>query len=295
MFKGFNFAVCFIIGLVIASEAQITRHFEVVGNNEITLVNLSFSCYKGVTDVKRVYKGIPFNAHADLGKVNILPTFTHHTKDGVLSADLEHKNVESESLSKNLSYRFFSGNDDDFDHKWQVGLDANYLYNLKLHFGIGKARLDLSNLSISNCIIKTASTDVYLNYSKRTPNSVAMDSLLVSINMGSLYAEELHFSNARELMLDVNYGSINLSFNDLMASPSNIRTMVGAGSVNIKLPPEDLPYIIKINSTAMCRTKIPSYLKEIDTKTYVSKGYRNDAKNLMTFMIDVSVGSVSLE
>ncbi|MEX0884005.1 MAG: hypothetical protein WDZ72_11085, partial [Cyclobacteriaceae bacterium] len=66
-------------------------------------------------------------------------------------------------------------------------------------------------------------------------------------------------------------------------------------SVNIKLPPEDLPYIIKINSTAMCRTKIPSYLKEIDTKTYVSKGYRNDAKNLMTFMIDVSVGSVSLE
>jgi hypothetical protein len=71
--------------------------------------------------------------------------------------------------------------------------------------------------------------------------------------------------------------------------------MVGAGTVNIKLPPVDLPYFIKIKSTAMCKTKVPSRLRKIDDDTYVSKGYNKDAKNLMTFLIDVSVGSVSLE
>jgi hypothetical protein len=117
----------------------------------------------------------------------------------------------------------------------------------------------------------------------------------VTINMGSLYADDLHFSNARNLVFDVNYGSVNLSFSDMMAEASQISTMVGAGSVNIKLPSQDHPYLVKIKSTAMCRTKVPKYLKEVGHKTYVSRGYDEQAKNLMTFLIDVSVGSVSLE
>jgi hypothetical protein len=295
MFKGFNFAICLLISLITSSEAQITRSFKVSENQGIKLVNFNFSCYKGATYFNRTFDGIPLQAEANLGKVNILPSFSHQITGGILDAHLEHKNIESESLGKNLSYRFFSSNDDDFDHKWYLGLDANFLYNLQLHFGIGKARLDLSNLSVSNCIIKTASADVFLDYSKKTPNSVVMDSLSVAINMGSFYAEDLQFSNARELKLDVNYGSINLSFSDLMATPSNVYAMVGAGSVNIKLPSEDHPYMVKIKSTAMCRTTVPKYLKEMGDKTYVSKGYKEGAKNLMTFMIDVSVGSVSLE
>ncbi|SHM59437.1 hypothetical protein SAMN04488057_102262 [Cyclobacterium lianum] len=295
MFKELNFSICLLLCLVISSEAQIVRHFEVKEREDINLVLLNFSSYKGVSTIQREYRGYPLIADAELGKVNILPTFTHNYSDGVLYAMLEHKNVESESLSKNLSYRLFSSSDEDFDHKWKVGLDANYLYDLRLQFGIGKARLDLSNLPVSNCFVKTASADVFLNYSRQVPNSVNMDTLSVAINMGSLYAEDLQMSNARHLMFDVNYGSVNLAFGDAMAATSTINAMVGAGTVNIKLPAANLPYVVKIKSTAMCRTKVPGHLREIAEKTYISKGYRADAENLMTFMIDVSVGSVSLE
>lgn len=295
MFKELNFAICLVICLVITSEAQIVRHFEVKEREGINLVHLNFSSYKGVSTIQREYKGFPFIADAELGKVNILPTFTHRQSDGVLYALLEHKNVESESLSKNLSHRLFSSGEDDYDHKWKVGLDANFLYDLRLHFGIGKATLDLSNLPISNCFVKTASADVFLNYSKQVPNTVHMDTMSVAINMGSLYADDLQMSNARHLMFDVNYGSVNLSFGDTMAGATTVNAMVGAGAVNIKLPSASLPYMVKIKSTAMCRTKVPGHLKEIAEKTYISRGYQADAENLMTFMIDVSVGSVSLE
>lgn len=295
MFKGLIVAISLITCLIISTEAQIERHFEVKEREGINLVNLSFSSYKGVSTIERGYVGMPFQADAELGEVNILPSFSHHFAEGVLYAELEHKNVESESLSKNLSYRLFSSGDDDFDHEWKLGLDASFLYDLHLHFGIGKARLDFANLPISNCIIKTASADVFLTYSKPIPNSVIMDTLGVAINMGSLYAEDLQLSNAKLLLLDVNYGSLNLSFGDTMAGRTTINAMVGAGTVSIKLPSRNQPYLVKIKSTAMCRTKVPGHLKEIGEKTYISQGYQADAKNLMTFLIDVSVGSVSLE
>ncbi|WP_199856370.1 hypothetical protein [Lunatibacter salilacus] len=292
----------FLLLLVIYSQAlhvdlcaQIAKEFTVVEREGYGLVALDFSCYKGITHVRREHSGNPVHASAELGKVNILPSFSHHITDGVLFAYLDHKNVESESLGRSLSYRLFSNSDENFDHHWKLGLDANFLYDLNLNFGIGKANLDFSHLPISNCKIRTASADVVLGYLSKIPNTVNMDTLSVVINMGSLYADDLQFSNAHKTFLDVKYGTINLSFSDLMAQPSIISATVGAGSVNIKLPETKHPYIVKIKNHAMCKTSIPPFLKEMDDKSFVSKGYSPDAKNLMTFLIDVSVGSVSLK
>ncbi|WP_035805133.1 hypothetical protein [Lunatimonas lonarensis] len=284
-----------VAGFESESLAQISKQFVVEEREGFDLVEFDFSCYKGVSSFKRGYYGKPVFATAELGKVNILPSFTHEVTDGVLIAKLEHKNIESESLGRSLSYRFFSNTDSDFDHLWNIGLDPNFLYNLNLNFGIGKAHIDFSNLPVSNCRIKTASADVFLGYASQVPNSIAMDTLSVIINMGALYGEDMHLSNAKQMIFDVNYGSVNLNFADLMAQRSEVFAKVGAGSVNISLPDRDLPYLVKIKSTAMCRTKVPSHLKEIGEKTYVSRGYKQDAKNLMTFLIDVSVGSVSLK
>ncbi len=292
----------FLLLLVIHSQtlqmdlcAQISKEFTVLEREGYDLVALDFSCYKGITHVRREHSGYPLHASAELGKVNILPSFSHHIANGILFAYLDHKNVESESLGRSLSYRLFSNSDEDFDHHWKLGLDANFLYDLNLNFGIGKANLDLSYLPISNCKIRTASADVVLGYMGNIPNTVNMDTLSVAINMGSLYADELQFSNARKTFIDVKYGSINLSFSNLMAQPSTISTTVGAGSVNIKLPESKHPYIVKIKNNAMCRTTIPSFLREMEDKSLVSKGYSPDAKNLMTFLIDVTVGAVSLK
>jgi hypothetical protein len=256
---------------------------------------LDFSSYKGISNIARDHSGLPLIIEASLAKVNILPSFHHSVHNNVLTANLDHRNVESESLGKSITSRLFPSSSDDFDHNWKIGLNTNFLYDLNLNFGIGKAHLDLSNINVTKCKIKTATADVFLNYSKNTPNPISMDTMSVFINMGNVEVNSLNFSNAKQMIFDVNYGNVNLTFHGDMSNASHLKASVGAGSVNITLPDQDSPYIIKVHSTAMCRTSIPPYLKSIGNKTYVSKGYKAGAPNLMTIEIDVSVGSVALK
>ncbi len=283
-----------IIGAIGQLNAQISKEFQVEEKTGYHLVHLDFNVYKGVSDIKRRQGDQPIHILSHLSKVNILPAFSHEIKDHVLSAYLSHRNVESENLGKSLSYKLFASDSEDFDHKWAVSLSSNYLYNLNFNFGIGKAYLDLSYLPVSTCKIKTASADVILDYSKKIANSVTMDTMLVSINMGSLDGSNINFSNAKEMFFEINYGSLNLTFSEPMPEGSNIQATVGAGKVNLDLP-ENQPYRIKIKSTPMCRTYIANHIKDIGDKTYVSKNYKEGAENLMTFTIDVSVGSVTIK
>lgn len=47
MFKELNISICLVIFMVISTDAQILRHFEVAEGNDIDLVSLNFSSYKG--------------------------------------------------------------------------------------------------------------------------------------------------------------------------------------------------------------------------------------------------------
>jgi hypothetical protein len=291
--------VCLLIGLFLGINfqpyAQISKEFKVEEKHGYNLVHLDFNVYKGFSQIKRKQLDYPLHIHSDLAKVNILPSFSYQIKDKVLNANLIHRNVESESLGKSLSYKIFSSSINDFDHKWDVGLNSNYLYNLQLYFGIGKASIDLANLPVSNCIIRSASADILLDYSTKAANPVKMDSIMVSINMGNLEAHHLNYTNAKEMIFEINYGTLNLEFSGVMPESCRVNAVVGAGKVNLTLPDESQPYILHIKSTAMCRTYVPKHLKDLGNKTYVSRSYKENAANLMQLTIDVSVGSVTVK
>lgn len=295
MLNKFSLIIVLVLGIIFQLTAQITKEFRVEEKHGYNLVYLNFNVYKGVTQINRKLGDEPVFIHSYLSKVNILPSFNHEIRDQVLYTNLVHRNVESENLGKSLSYKLFSSSNDDFDHKWSVGLNSNFLYDLHFYFGIGTADIDLAYLPVSNCIINSTSADVKLNYSKNSANSVKMDTIMVTINMGNLEASNLNFTNAKEMIFEANYGTLNLSFSDKMPEACNVQAMVGAGKVNLILPDDSQPYIVKIKSTPMCRTYIPKHLKDIGNKTYVSRTYKENSANLMTFDIDVSVGSVTLK
>lgn len=295
MLNRFSLIIGLVFGVIFQLTAQITKEFKIEERRGYNLVYLDFNVYKGVSEIKRKQGEESLYIKSNLSKVNILPSFFHEIRDEVLYANLVHRNVESENLGKSLSYKLFSSTNDDFDHKWSVGLNSNYLYDLHFYFGIGTANIDLSHLPISNCIIKSTSADVILDYSKKTANSVKMDTIMITINMGNLEAFNLNFTNAKEMIFEANYGTLNLSFSDKMPEACNIQAIVGAGKVNLELPDDSQPFIVKIKSTPMCRTYIPKHLKDIGNKTYVSRSYKENSENLMTFDIDVSVGSVTLK
>ncbi|GAB2621777.1 hypothetical protein [Belliella aquatica] len=295
MLRGLCLIICFVFSAEISLKAQIEKEFKIEERKGFNIVHVDFNVYKGITKLHREHGDSPLHINSHLSKVNILPTFSHSIKNGVLSAHLLHRNVESETLGKSLSYKLFSSDSEDYDHKWNIGLSANHLYDLNLYFGIGKADLDFSNLPISNCNIKSASADIKLNYAKKFSNSVTMDTLKVSINMGNLEVSNINYANAENMIFEINYGTLDLSFSDNLLHDAKVSAVVGAGKVNLTLPDQSQPYKLKIKSTPMCRTYLPKYLKDIGDKTYVSKSYKADAPDLLELTIDVSVGSVTVK
>ncbi|MGM0945760.1 MAG: hypothetical protein ACQEW9_11290 [Bacteroidota bacterium] len=292
-----NFGLLFL-GIVCGigvSEAQLVREYKTPEKQGFDLVYLNFSSYKSVTNLKRIRANEPISIHGHLEQVNILPSFSHQILDNVLSASLQHKNVESENLGKSITSKLFSGSNADFGHSWDVGLVSNFLYHLDFNLGMGKSDFDLANLPISQLKVISASADVAIDYSSKNPNQVQMDTLLVTLNMGTVKVQHANYTNAKKIILEVNYGNIDLDFSDGMSSSSEVIAAVGAGTIRLKLPPDSFPVILKAKTTAMCRTSFPKYLRAIDKNTYVTKGYEINDPRLLDLIIDVGVGSLSVE
>ncbi|MEB2786628.1 hypothetical protein [Algoriphagus persicinus] len=122
-----------------------------------------------------------------------------------------------------------------------------------------------------------------------------MDTLLVTLNMGTVVVTNANFTNAKRMIFEVNYGKIDLNFSDGMHNASHVIAAVGAGSLHLHLPSDSFPIKIKMRTTAMCKTTLPKYLKSLEKGTYVTKGYNAADPRLMELIIDVGVGSLTVE
>lgn len=281
-------------GSVGLSKAQLVREFRAPEKTGFDMVHLEFSTYKSTTQLKRIKSTGPVYIHGHLTKTNILPVFSHQIINNILETSLTHKNVESENLGKSITSKFFD-TEGDFDHSWDLGLNSNFLYHLDFNLGMGKANFDLAQLPVSQLKVKSASADVLIHYSSVDPNQIQMDTLLVTLNMGSVDIQSANFTNAKMMIFEVNYGSINLNFSEGMPSACNVIAAVGAGTLNLHLPSDSYPIKIKMKTTAMCRTSLPKYLRSIDKETYVTKGYKASDPRLLELIIDVGVGSLTVE
>jgi len=276
-------------------EAQLVKEYQVTERKGYNLVQLDFTSYKSITKLKRVISDGPVSIHGHLSQTNILPDFSSEIKNQVLWTSLVHKNVESDNLGKSITSKIFSGKGEDFDHTWDLGLDSNFLYHLNFYLGMGISNFDLSKLTVSQLEIHSASSDVFIHYSEDEPNQVQMDTLLVMLNMGTVDIQQANYTNSKKMIVEVNYGKINLDFSDGMSSTCQVIAAVGAGSLNLHLPSDSFPIKIKMKTTPMCRTTIPKFLKSEDNETYITKGYSADDPRLLELTLDVGVGAIIID
>lgn len=284
-----------MIGWVAVSKAQLVKEFKAKELDGFEEVRLEFTTYKSSTQLKRTGSTYPVYIHGHLHKTNILPVFSDEIEKNVLWTSLTHKNVESENLGKSITSKLFSGADEKFDHSWNVSLSSDFLYHLDFNLGMGKSEFDLSNLRINQLKVRSASADVSIHYDSDLPNTVLMDTLLVTLNMGKVVIDQANFSNAKKMIFEVNYGTIDLTFSEGMTTSSQVIAAVGAGTLHLKLPADNFPVKIKTRTTAMCKTSLPKYLRTLEKGTYVTKGYEASDPRLLDLTIDVGVGSLTVE
>ena len=294
MLKKLGLFIVWIMAGIVPVQAQFVREYKVTERKGFEMVYLNFSSYKSLTQLKRIQTQDPIYIHGHLLKSNILPDFSYKIQNNRLDASLEHKNVESDNLGKSITSKLFS-DDADFDHSWDLGLGSNFLYHLDFNLGVGRADFDLAQIPVSQLKIKSASSDVLIHYGELMPNQVEMDTLLVTLNMGTVEVQNANFTNARKMIIEVNYGTIDLNYSDGVSSSCQVIAAVSGGTIHLKLPPDTNPVKIKMKTTPMCRTVFPKYLKSIDKETYVTRGYKASDPRLLELILDVGVGSVTIE
>jgi hypothetical protein len=275
-------------------QAQFVREYRVPAKDGIEKVNLNFSTYKSQTQVKRSTGMDPVSIHGHLLQANILPDFRSSTSKNVVMASLVHKNIESDNLGKSITSKLFSTSNG-FDHSWDVGLVTAYAYDLEFNLGMGTADFDLAQLAISTLKIKSASADVSIHNSSFTSNLIAMDTLLVTLNMGTVDLSQAQQVQAKKVIIEVNYGEINLNYGLGQTSKGQVIAAIGGGTIYLKLPPESNPVKIKLKTTPLCRTSVPDYLRALGGDIFVTDGYAASDPRLLEFILDVGVGSLTIE
>jgi hypothetical protein len=294
MLKKLCLFLCLLLSSVSWVCAQFVKEYRVPEKAGIEKVSLNFISYKSETKVKRSAGMDPLRIHGHLLQANILPDFRSSVGKNRVAASLVHKNIESDNLGKSITSKLFSTTSG-FDHSWDVGLTSSYVYDLDFNLGMGTADFDLAQLAVSTLKIKSASADVFIHYSSNTPNSVGMDTLLVTLNMGAVDLHQAQLAQAKKVIIEVNYGQISLNYGQPQSSKAQVIAAVGGGTIYLKLPPESSPVKIRMKTTPLCRIAIPDYLRAIGEDTFVTKGYSASDPRLLEFILDVGVGAVTVE
>jgi hypothetical protein len=198
----------------------------------------------------------------------------------------------SGNAEMSLSEKFFktTGNT---DNHWDLYLSKEKPMKLLLHYAIGDASVDLSDLPIERLKITTGSANVNVSYMEGRSNLVEMDTFYVKVELGSLTVHKMNHARAGTVIADVNFGALLLDYSDVLSEKSNVHASVGAGNLIIGLPAStDIPVIINIHNSPLCHVKLPKNFRKQARHVYVSESYAEDVPNALSFDLDVAVGQI---
>lgn len=274
------------------SYSQIKKQFSVDENAAVDKVDLHFSVNSGSCFLKPGKTADLFSVYSDQDYDNYSHSFDKFIKNNNCTIKLALENTKSEGLSQSISYRMFGNADSEAKKLWKVYLTEEKSYDLYLKYGLGEADIDLSGLSISKLKIHTGSADVNIGYLNSRNNQVEMDTFYVKVDLGSVNVKQLNLSRSRHVIADIGFGNLMLDFSDKPQVKSDIKGSVGAGNLLIVLPEDNIPVIVKINDSWLCKVKLTNSFKKLSDTVFVNAAYDEDAENLLTFNLDVSMGSI---
>jgi len=284
-----------ILGMLLnagISKAQEKKHYHIMPIDEQQLVKLhvnasSVSCRINSTHnmhAVSVY-GYPENDAFD-------PITVNHVRQGkrIVKLNFEDK---SEDFTSSISGRMFSGLDNNTENPWHVYLSRSTPFDLNLRYGMGNSAVDLSGLAVQQFKINTGSADVKVGYFANVPNKIEMDTFYAKVDLGVLELDQLNLSHAQEILADVGFGKIQMRFAEKSGQQCLINASVGAGSLDVLLENPEIPVIVHINDSPLCRIKMREFFTEIQPNVYVNDSYQENDAELITFRIDVAMGNVT--
>jgi len=274
------------------SHGQLKKFYTLKEDKEYDTVDFSLEATAGNCFIKSTKDEGPLTIYGnpDLDKIN--PSFKTKVVNHTCKVDLDLEEFGASSLSDGILLAMLREHPEENNY-WKILFDQEKIYRLNLSFGFGNADVDLSGTSVKNFKVKSGSADIMVDYNDGLPNKVEMDTFWVKADMGSIIARDLELTRARYVMANIGFGWALLDFSAAIDHKCMVDASVGAGNLDIFLPPSDVPMIIYLKDSPLCGIRLAKGFEEVEKNVYINMNYRADAENLMTFKVDVALGNVS--
>ncbi|TDI66200.1 MAG: hypothetical protein E2O88_09330 [Bacteroidetes bacterium] len=283
-----------LVGLMeLSSYGQIKKYYTVENSNSFDKVDLTLSGGSGTCYIRPTPSQHPVNIYGNSASNALIPSC-----ESVLDNRTQRVNVKfigsktNESSTKSVMFNVFSNDGGISENQWHVYLSKKKPIRLNLNYGMGNAYVDLSGLSVEKLHITTGSADVNVGYVTGQYNQQEMDTFCIKVDLGQLEARQVALSNAKTIIADVGFGSLFLDFTNKSLVKSNVNATVGAGNLIVNAKESINPMIIYIHDSPLCRIQISQDFTEIRKNVFVNRLYDQDAENLITFNINVTLGNI---
>jgi hypothetical protein len=271
---------------------QIKKQFTVENTQACENIKLHLKANSGNCYIKPSQNAEILNVFSNQDESSYSHNYSKETIGKTCEVYLNLEETESEGIGQTISTRMFGTSDKpSTDKLWKMYLTDTKPYQLELNYGVGNAHVDLSGLAISKLKISTGSADVNVGYTTME-NQVEMDTFSVKVDLGSLNVKNLNLSRTKYMVADVGFGNMTLDFSERPLVSNKIKGSVGAGNLVIILPSAETPVLIRIHESWLCSVKLPQGLRKLKENTFVNESYKKDAKNSLSFDLDVSMGSI---
>ena len=279
-----------IVGLAFG---QLKKQFTVEDVPSCENIRLCLKANSGNCYIKPSQNTEILNVFSNQTETSYAHNFRKEVKGKTCEVLLNLEETQTEGISQTISTRFFGPSDKPVSDKlWKMYLTDAKPYFLELNYGIGTANIDLSGLAIKNLKVNTGSADVNVGYYSSLENQIDMDTFFVKVDLGSVNVKNLNMSRARYMIADVGFGNMTLDFTSKPLVSNKIKGSVGAGNLTILLPSNDTPVLLKIKDSWLCSVKMPEQFKKVSENVFANAAYSKDAKNSLTFDLDVSMGNI---
>jgi hypothetical protein len=190
---------------------------------------------------------------------------------------------------------FFSSGTPEAVHpyQWKVFLARHKPVDLDLHYALGDAFLDLSDLDVQNLRIRSGHANVVVDHLKAGRALSQMDSLFIDVDWGSIEVQNIHRTNVRNIHADIGFGKMYFDLSNAHRFEGQVFVTVGAGKLNVQLPHEAFPVKVIIGDSPLCRVRLDDKFTRVDSNTYTLGVEDGSANAPLVFHVNVGMGSIS--
>ncbi len=290
--RGNNFLL--LLALMTSSTflfGQTNKQYTVDASADFNKLMLSMYSPSGTCRIRPTMHSKLVTIHCKSEDDNLNPIFTTSLEKNTKYVKLDFDKNKSAGFTKTISNRLFSS-DNELENKINVYLSNATPLFLNLKYGMGTAYADLSGLPVKKLKISTGSADVTVGYQEGKENLIKMDTFLIKVDMGSIVVKKVNLSMTSNLIADVGFGDLRLEFSDTCAINTNVKASVGAGTLEVVFANQRNPVVVHLNNSLLCRVKLGKHFRKLEKNVFVNNSYNKDAKNLVTFDIDVAMGNI---